>query len=238
MPDKAGALVTLSGVQKDYHGLRPLRVQRLDLHPARTIAVVGVDEVMAEVIVNLITGAAVPDIGDVHAFGRRTTDIPDADAWLRGLDQFGLLSDRAVLLDQMTAEQNLAVPLSMELEDLPAPIRSAVASLAAEVGIEPLALTQVTSALQPRIRARLRLARALALNPRVLLAEHPNAALPAADLPEFAGHFVRVVSARRLATLVLTADRTFAVSVADEVLTLNQATGALTSVSGWRRWFS
>ncbi len=238
MPDRAGALVTLSGVQKDYHGLRPLRVQQLELHPARTTAIVGVDEVVAEVLVNLITGAAVPDIGDVHAFGRRTTDIPDADAWLRGLDQFGLFSDRAVLLDQMTAEQNLAVPLSLELEDLPAPIRSAVASLAAEVGIEPRALTQVTSALQPQILARLRLARALALNPRVLLAEHPSATVPAADLAGFAGDFLRVVTARRLATLVLTADRTFASAVADDVLTLNQATGALTGASGWRRWFS
>ena len=49
---------------------------------------------------------------------------------------------------------------------------------------------------------------------------------------------VSIVAARDLATLVITADRTFACAVAPDVLTLQPATGHLTASAGWRRWFS
>ena len=79
-----------------------------------SVALLGFDQTTAEVLVSLITGAITPDSGDVRVFGRSTRDIVDGEAWLQGLDQFGILSERAVLLDQLTAEQNLAVPFSLD----------------------------------------------------------------------------------------------------------------------------
>jgi hypothetical protein len=72
----------------------------------------------------------------------------------------------------------------------------------------------------------------------VLLSEHPNASLAELELPEFAADFAQTISARRLTSLVLTADRTFASAVAPLVLELNAANGALQPSSGWRKWFS
>jgi hypothetical protein len=71
----------------------------------------------------------------------------------------------------------------------------------------------------------------------VLLAEHPNASLSADDTASFAADVSRIVSSRGLASLVMTADRTFASAVAEEVLTLQPATGELKRSAGWRRWF-
>ena len=85
---------------------------------------------------------------------------------------------------------------------------------------------------------RLRLGRALALDPHVVLAEHPNAELSADDTPVFAADVSRIISRRRVAMLVFTADRTFASAVAEDVLTLQPATGELRRSNGWRRWFS
>jgi len=239
MPDPGDVLVTLSGVEKDYRSLRPLRIRHLELREGEAVALLGFDQASAEVLVNLIAGASMPDSGEVRALGQRTIDIADGDAWLETLDRFGIISGRAVLLDQMTAEQNLAVPLSMELFDLPPAIRTQVANLAAEVGLEAARLAEFVSTLTPLDRMRVRLARALAVNPRVMLAEHPNALLPPAELPTFAADLSRVASARRLALLVLTADRVFANAVADQVLVLNPATGELKrEASGWRRLFS
>ena len=64
-----------------------------------------------------------------------TTSITDADDWVETLDQFGLLSERAVLLDQLTAEQNLAMPLSLELDELPGDVRAHVRTPRDEVGL-------------------------------------------------------------------------------------------------------
>ena len=67
---------------------------------------------------NLITGATLPDTGDVDVFGVSTRNIADPDAWVVEIDRFGILSERAVLLDAFTVEQNLALPFSLEVDEL------------------------------------------------------------------------------------------------------------------------
>jgi ABC-type methionine transport system ATPase subunit len=235
MPD-AEPLVRLHAVTKDYHGLRPLRVDRLELHAGQAIALLGFDQATAELLVNLITGAVLPDAGEVHSMGRRTSDIGDADAWVETLDQFGLVSERAVLLDQLTVGQNLAVPLSLELDQLSADVRTRVHALAAEVGVAD-ALSRPLTSSPAAVRIRVRLGRALALNPRVLLAEHPNATLSRNEAASFAADLSRVVATRGIASLVVTADEAFARAAATDVLTLQPATGELRKAAGWRRWF-
>src|SRR5688500_8359192 len=128
-------LVELAGVSKDYRGLRPLRVQRLELRAGESIALLGVDAAMAEVLVGLITAAQLPDEGEVNVFGRATRSITSVDDWVRELDRFGLISDRAVLVEQFTAQQNLALPLSLDIDDIPAALRNEVQHLASEVGL-------------------------------------------------------------------------------------------------------
>jgi ABC-type methionine transport system ATPase subunit len=230
-------VVRLRNVVKDYKGLRPLRIETLDVHAGQLIALVGLDQVMAEVLVDLITAAIVPDAGDVIVFGQRTDAIADRNAWLETLDRFGLLTERAVLLDQLTVEQNLALPFSLALDDLTDPVRERVTDLAAEVGLEA-SLAQQTGSLEAPQRLRVRLGRALALGPRVLLAEHPNATLDDGEQRAFAADLIRIAKGRGTASLVLTANQDFARAAADDVLVLQPATGVLKPSSGWRRWFS
>jgi ABC-type transporter Mla maintaining outer membrane lipid asymmetry ATPase subunit MlaF len=231
-------LVEVRGVSKDYRGLRPLRLHHLELYPGQSLALLGFDEVMAEVFVNLITGAHLPDTGEVRVFGLPTSAITNATDWVAALDRFGLVSERAVLVDEFTVEQNVAMPLSLEITDMSPGLRARVRQLADEVALTSDELAARTGTLTPAARLRLRLARALALGPEVLLAEHPNAAIPPDDAPAFAADFARIVEARRLGSVVLTADRIFAGAIADQVLTLEPATGLLKSTQGWRRWFS
>ena len=231
-------LVELAGVSKDYRALRPLRIQRLELRAGESIALLGLDAAMAEVLVNLITGAQLPDEGEVRVFGRSTAAITAVDEWVAELDRFGLISDRAVLVEQFTAEQNLALPISLDIDVMSPPIREEVRRLASEVGLSADRMALPTSALTPTDQLRLRLGRALALHPRVLLAEHPNALLAGEESPSFARDFRRISRDRGLATLLVTADATFAGAGADTVLELQPATGALKRRSGLRRWFS
>jgi predicted ABC-type transport system involved in lysophospholipase L1 biosynthesis ATPase subunit len=236
MPDPRHIVIELRGIQKNYYGLRPLRVQRLEVHAGESIALLGFDQAAAEVLVNLMTAATVPDAGEVRAFGELTTAIQDADTWLQSLDRFGILSERAVVLDNMTVEQNLTMPVTMSLHDVPDAVRVKVGAIAAEVGLAAR-LQQPVAALGPSDRLRLRLGRALGPDPGVLLSEHPNASLPPEEWPSFAADYSRIVAARGIASIVLTADRAFAGAVASRILTLQPATGELTPLAGWRRWF-
>src|SRR6185295_6165224 len=109
MPERSVAAIEVRDVQKDYRALRPLRVRALDVRDGESVALIGFDRATAEVFVNLITAATVPDSGEVRIFGRPTTAIADADAWLSSLDVFGVLSERAVVLDNMNIEENLTM---------------------------------------------------------------------------------------------------------------------------------
>ena len=238
MPGPDAPLIDVLGVSKNYHSLRPLRIERLTLSPGDSIALLGFDQQMAQVMVDLLMGTIVPDAGEVRILGNPTTAIPDGEAWLRLLDDFGLLSERAVLVDQLTAEHNLAMPFSLDLKGMSAEARRDVLALGDEVGLSATELATPVALLGPATRLRIRLGRALALRPRILLAEHPNASLSPDDTPAFAADFSRIIRARRTATLVLTADPAFARAAASQVLTLQPRTGALTPPSGWRHWFS
>ena len=231
-------LVDIRGVTKDYQSLRPLRVAELTVREGQSIALVGFDRAMAEVLVNLITGASLPDTGTITVFGEPTTAIRDPDAWVDTLDRFGLISERALLVDRFTAEQNLAMPLSLEIENMSASLRAHAHGLAEEVRLPLEELPRPTGSLSTVSQLRVRLGRALALGPRVLLAEHPNALTSAADARLFAVDYANVISERQLASLVMTADESFASAIADEVFTLQPGSGILRPSPRWRRWFS
>jgi ABC-type transporter Mla maintaining outer membrane lipid asymmetry ATPase subunit MlaF len=235
MPAPA-VVVALRDVVKDYKSLRPVRVVDFELRQGESVALIGFEQVAAEILVNLITGATLPDSGDVEIFGVSTRNISDPDAWLVEMDRFGILSPRVVLLDAFTVEQNLALPFTLEVEQLADPVRADVHALAEEVGIPAALLSQAAAVLDAEMQLRLRLGKALALGPRVLLAEHPNATLDAGALPRFAADLMRIAAVRQLALLVMTADSAFARTVSTRVLTLKPATGELARAPVWRRW--
>ena len=236
MPD-AQVAIALRAVEKDYRSLRPLRVRSLTVREGESIALLGFDRAAAEVLVNLITAATVPDSGQVVVFDRSTAAIQDAESWLVSLDCFGILSERAVVLDNMSVADNLAMPLTLSLHDLDASVREKVRTVADEVGLSSDELNRPVAALSPAARLRLRLGRAIMPDPRVLLAEHPNALLDPADYARFAADYARIVSRRRLASIVLTADSAFAAAITRHILTLQPASGELKPLSVWRRVF-
>jgi putative ABC transport system ATP-binding protein len=226
-------VVQFRDVTRDYHGLRPLRIRSLTVGASDSIALLGLDEAMAGVLVDLVTAGSLPDTGDVIVFGEPTTSLDGRERWMAMLDRFGLVSERGVLMGQMTAEQNLAIPLSLQVETMSSELRTSVRRLADEVRIPVSQLSQPLGALPSAARLRVRLGRALALDPRVLLAEHPTAALTSSEALAFGKDVARIAAARRIATLVCTADRRFAYAVARQVLTLQPATGELKPATWW-----
>ena len=230
-------ILQLRDVTQDYGALRPLRIKSLDVRAGQRLAIMGLDQGAGEVLVNLLTGSTAPRTGEVRAFGRLTTEIPDSQAWLEALRQYGLLGVRTPLVEQLTVEQNLAIPVTLEVDPMPEALKHQTGALAEEVGIDAGLLQRYPTALDALGLQRVRLGRALALGPRVLLAEHPTASLERGDAERFAQDLSRIVSSRAMAAVYITADRAFAQQAADEIVMLKPATGDLVSAVGWRRWF-
>ncbi len=224
-------VVRCTGVVKDYRGLRPLRLLDLEIPTGARIVLSGIDVIGAEVVTNLINGATLPDSGEVRVFGRATHDITDGDEWLTSLDRFGIVTARAVLLEGMTVRQNVALPLTIEIDPVPDDLVPRVDALAREAGIDAAWLDRQAHEAPVTIRMRIHLARSIALSPALLLLEHPTAALEAGDRPALADDVRRVAEARGMTLLACSQDREFARRVATRHLQLHPGTGALTPLA-------
>ena len=220
-------VVHCTGVVKDYRGLRPLRLLDLQVSAGDRVVLGGIDVIGAEVVTNLINGATLPDQGEVRVFGQATHEITDGEAWLAALDHFGVVTARAVLLEGMTVRQNVALPLTIEIDPVPDALLPEVDALAAEAGIDAQWLDTLAPPLPVPLRMRIHLARALALSPQLVLMEHPTAALEAQDRAAFADDVRRVADARGFTLVAVSQDREFARRVATRHLQLHPGTGAL-----------
>lgn len=220
---------------KNYGGLRPLRLVDLAIDPGERVALAGIDATGAEALVNLITGAVLPEEGHVEVAGLDTASIADGDAWLASLDRFGIVSERAVLLEGSTLLQNLALPLTLEIDAIAPEIKRRVEALATEAGVPLDRLGAQVAAATPEERLRAQVARALALDPSILLLEHPSATLPRPAAAPFARDLAAIVTRRGLTALAITEDAEFAKPFASRWLALEGSSGRVKHAR--KRWF-
>jgi putative spermidine/putrescine transport system ATP-binding protein len=202
-------------------------VRNLRVPSGRITMLLGFDRPAAEVFVNLVTGASLPDRGEVACLGRATSAIADKDEWLAFVERFGLVSDRIVLLEWMTVAQNLALSFDLQLEPVPDEIMARVRSLATEVDLDPAALEQKVADAAPLTRAQVFLARAVAFEPSILMLEHPTANLSPEEAKAFAASVGRVSTRRGLTTIGLLMDETFAKATGGRLLRWQPATGEM-----------
>jgi ABC-type lipoprotein export system ATPase subunit len=233
----ADPVLRLSGIHKSFGGLRPLRMRTLEIQPGERVAISGLDATAAELFVNLVTGASLPDEGTVVTFGRPTADVTEGDEWLASLDRFGIVSPRAVLLEGATVRQNLTLPFTLEIDEVAPELLEKVTALARAAGIPEQDLVRPAGELPGETRMRVHLARAVALGPQLLLVEHPTTSVAAEQRARLGRDFAAVGERYGTAMLMMTMDLDFAEAAAHRLLTLQPATGALEPWKRKRGWF-
>ena len=221
------ALLEISGLVKEHQALRPLRIRELSVLPSTVMSIAGIDAQAAEVFVHLVTGATLPDEGVVTLFGQDTRAITDGDAWLKSLDRIGMITARGVLIGAFSVLQNIAMSYTLEVDPIDPRVLPEAGALARDVGIAPELFDRPAGMAGPEVQMRVHLARALALGPKLLLGEHPSAALPRDTVASFGADLVRVAQSRGLALIVITADDALAKAIGGQRLELVAASGEL-----------
>jgi putative ABC transport system ATP-binding protein len=234
MPDAtSAAALQFRDVEKQYGALRPLRIHDLRIGAGSCAALVGFDLAAAEAFVNLATGAVLPERGEVACLGQSSAAIVDGDAWLAFVERIGIVSSRIVLLEGMTVAQNLALPFDLEFDPIPAAVLPRVRALAADTGISESMFNLVAGEADRNTRARVLLARALALDPEILLLEHPTATLKQEDVKPYAALLKKISGRRKLTMVALTVDEKFARALGGRLLNWQPGTGELKEGRGW-----
>ena len=221
------ALLEVRGLVKDYRALRPLRIRELVVEPGAVVSIAGLDAAAAETFVHLVTGATLPDEGDVTTFGQNTRAITDGAAWLTSLDRLGMITARGILIEAFSVLQNVAMSFTLDVDPIDPRVVPQAGALAREVGIEPEAIDLPAGNVPPETRMRVHLARALALGPKILIAEHPSATVPRGAVAAFGADLARAARSRGLALIAITADDALAKAIGGQRFELVPATGEL-----------
>ena len=230
-------LLEISGLKKDYQALRPLRIAQLHVERGDVVSIGGIDLPAAETLFHLITGATLPDEGEVRLFGQNTRDITDGGAWLKSLDGIGMVTARGILIEAFSVLQNIAMSYTLDVDPIDARVVPQAGSLAREVGIDPAAFDVPAGKAGPDVQMRVHLARALALGPKLVIAEHPSVALPRENVAPFGADLARVAKSRGVALLAITADETLARAIGGQRFELVPANGELRAPSLFKKIF-
>ena len=222
-------LLEIRGLVKGYQALRPLRIRELVVTAGTVVSLGGLDAAAAETFVHLVTGAAPPDEGDVIMLGQNTRAIADGDAWLKSLDAVGMVTARGILIEAFSVLQNIAMSFTLDVDPIDPRVVPEAGALARDVGIDPVLFDVPAGKAGPEMQMRVHLARALALGPKLVIAEHASAPLPRQTVAAFGADLARVADSRGLALIAVTADDVLARAIGGQRLELVPATGELRS---------
>jgi predicted ABC-type transport system involved in lysophospholipase L1 biosynthesis ATPase subunit len=231
------ALLEIRELSKDYRTLRPLRIKEFTVRPGDVLSITGMDMLGAETFVHLVTGATLPDAGEVSLLGRNTREISDGDAWLKSLDAIGMITARGILLEAYSVLQNIALSLTLDVDPIDSRVVPQAGGLAREVGIDASLFDVPVGRVPQDVQMRVHLARALALEPKMLIAEHPSASLERETVSGFGADLGRVARDRSLALVAITADDSLAKAMGGSRLELVPATGEVRALSRIKRLF-
>jgi sulfate transport system ATP-binding protein len=165
-------------------------------------------------LLRVIAGLENPDAGDVVISGQDTTGVPPQD---RGV---GFVFQHYAAFKHMTVRDNVGFGLSIRKEPKAA-IRKRVDELLHLVQLDGLA-ERYPSQLSGGQRQRMALARALAVEPEVLLLDEPFGALDARVRKELRTWLRRLHDDVHVTTVLVTHDQEEAMDVADRIVLMNQ----------------
>ncbi len=173
MNEPAGAEVSVNGASKSFGAIRALCEVSLTVQPGEAVAITGRSGSGKSTLLSLIGGLEQPDRGRVLIDGRAIWREPHPARARR--EVVGFVFQRHLLLETLSAQANVEVPL------IGAGVRHGerrrrALSLLAEVGLADRA-AHLPRELSGGERQRVAVARALANEPRLLLADEPTGAL-------------------------------------------------------------
>jgi phospholipid/cholesterol/gamma-HCH transport system ATP-binding protein len=134
----------------------------------------------------------------------------------------GFLFQHAALYDSLTVEQNVAFPLQHHQKEMSRTEQGdRVRQLLAEVGMEG-DLEKMPSDISGGMQKRVGLARALALEPDILLLDEPTAGLDPISSAEIDDLVLKLQEEHHMASIVVTHDLHSAKTIADRLALLNE----------------
>lgn len=194
-----------------------LRNINLNIPRGQTLVLIGESGCGKSVLMKSIIGLVRPTAGHVY-FDSEDINLMTEKRLSQERKRFGFVFQNAALFDSMTVGQNVAFPLKQHALYSPAQIQELVVSKLAEVGLPASVMTKKPAELSGGMRKRVGLARALMLNPEVVVYDEPTTGLDPIMSDVINELILRTRRKYPVTSIVVTHDMHTARKVADRVV--------------------
>src|ERR1700722_16938080 len=219
--DGSAPAVAVEDLHKSFGRQKVLNGISLSVNRGETLAVLGRSGTGKSVLLRLIIGLDTPDSGAIRIHGQATAGLAiDQMGEIR--KKMGFLFQHAALYDSLSVQENVAFPLEHHRKDMPKSERAdRVRQLLAEVGLER-DIDKMPSDISGGMQKRVGLARALALEPEILLLDEPTAGLDPISSGEIDELVLKLQRERKMASIVVTHDLHSARTIAGRLALLDK----------------
>jgi len=204
--------VEVESLKKAFGKQKVLDGVNLQVASGETLAVLGRSGTGKSVLLKLLIGLQKPDSGRIAIHGKDLATLNGQQLNELRL-RIGFLFQQAALYDSLTVEDNVAFPLRRHSSDPQEKQREKVRELLESVGMQDHG-NKMPSEISGGMQKRVGLARALVLDPDILLFDEPTAGLDPITSGEIDELIVELREKRKLTAIVVTHDirgaRTFA----------------------------
>lgn len=187
----------------------------LSVADGETLVILGASGSGKSTILKLIIGLLQPDAGDVLIHGQNVTAITE-DAWNKVRRHMGMVFQYSALFDSMTIGENVAFGLRQHENMTEEQIQTVVREKLHMVGLDGIE-SLMPSSLSGGMKKRVSLARAIALNPEIILYDEPTAGLDPIRSTAIS-HLIRDMQEKmNVTSIVVTHDMKSAGEIADRM---------------------
>ena len=200
MSRHADSLIHLDHVSKSFDRRVVLEDVSFEVAAGEAFCILGKSGTGKSVTLKLMIGLLPSDRGRIVIDGEELTEL-DRKSLLEVRKKVGFMFQDGALFDSISLSENLAFPLRRHTSKLETEIRDIVREKLSEVGLEK-ELNKMPADLSGGMRKRAGLARALVLDPPILLADEPGSGLDPMTAAEI-NSLLRELKERRKTTLVV-----------------------------------
>ena len=215
------ATIAFEQVEKGFDDRKILNKVSFSVAQGEALCILGRSGTGKSVTLKLMIGLLKADAGKVLVTGEDMSALGE-DGLAKVRRKMGYLFQSAALFDSFTLNQNLALPLHrLDRTKSPEEIKRAVEETLGEVGLGRDG-NKMPSALSGGMQKRAGLARALVLQPEILLVDEPASGLDRITASEIDALLMRVKTERHTTMVIVTHDIHGARKIADKFAVLDQ----------------